>query len=98
MFAQLGQMLDEADGNYEATLGQPVRRCEREVCKKVVANSPHDRGYGFRDMGQSLILTPEDVQERFKRAKKYKGPSLASWMKIAHVHLGNHVLEVGDGI
>lgn len=92
--ALLDNMVDEADGNYEVTLDQLVRRSRLKVCKKVVANALHDRGYKFRDMRQKPILTPADVQERFKWAKKYKNKPSAWWLKTVHVHLDNHVFKV----
>ena len=42
--ALLDNMVDEADGKYEVTLDQLVRRSRLKVCKKVVANALHDRG------------------------------------------------------
>jgi len=92
--ALLDQMVDEADGNCEVTLDQLVRRSRLKVCKKVVATALHDRGYWFRNMRQKPILTPEDVQERFKWAKKYENKSAAWWLETVHVHIDNHVFKV----
>ena len=90
----LEQMVDEADANHEVTMDMLMKRGRLKVCKQVVANALHSRGYMFRDLRQKPILTPDDVKERCKWAKKHCGKPKAWWLKTVHVHLDNHVFKV----
>ena len=90
----LENMVDKADATYEVSMATLLRRCKVKVSARVVANALHDRGYWFRDMRHTPILTPADVKERYVWASKYKKKTAAWWAKTVHVHLDNHLFKV----
>ena len=48
------------------------------------------RSVALRKLRTKMILTPDDVKERYAWAEKYKDKSKGWWLKTAHVHLDNH--------
>ena len=90
----LNKMVDEADGCHEVTMDMLMRRGRVKVCRRVIANALHARGFYFRNLREKPILTPEDVEQRFRWASKYRGKSAAWWLKAVHLHLDNHVFKV----
>lgn len=92
--ALLEKMVNDASGNHEVTMDMLMRRGRIKVGRKVVARALHARGYRFRDLRQKPILTPEDIVDRYKWAKKYARMPRAWWLGAVHVHLDNHVFKV----
>ena len=89
----LDKMVDEAGGNYEVTLPMLLRRARVKASERTVANGIHSRGYRFRNLRSKPILTPEDIEERYAWAKKYRSKPAAWWLRTVHVHLDNHVFK-----
>ena len=87
-------MVEAADGDEEVTLPMVHRRFRKKVAMRVVANALHSRGYFFRKMREKPILTPDDVNERFKFAKKYRKMTPAWWLKQIHLHWDNKYFKV----
>ena len=86
----LEAMIDEASAKREVTLAMVMRRCRLKVCDRVVADALHARGYWFHKLRTKMILTPDDVKDRFAWPKKYKGKNRHWWQKRIQVHLDNH--------
>ena len=68
--ALLERMVKEADASREVTMDMLMRRGRFKVSRRVVADALHERGYRVRDLRQKPILTPDDIADRFKWAKK----------------------------
>ena len=83
-------MVDEADACKEITVAMVKRRCRFKCCDKILLNALHKRGYWFRGLRKKMILTPDDVKERYAWSKKYKGKTREWWKKKVHIHLDNH--------
>jgi hypothetical protein len=86
----LEAMIDEASAKREVILAMVMRRCRLKVCDRVVADALHARGYWFHKLRTKMILTPDDVKDRFAWSKKYKGKNRHWWQKRIQVHLDNH--------
>ena len=86
----LNKMVDEADGDYEVTLAMVMRHARLKVCRRVVANALHARGYWFLDLRHKPILVPDDVKARFDFAKKFMHKTEAWWRRSVQLHLDNH--------
>ena len=84
--ATLEKMVDSAEGDGEVTLRMLMRRCRVKVSERTVSNALHRRGYRFRNMRQKPILTPTDIQERFRWARQYRTKSSAWWLRAVHIH------------
>ena len=92
----LEDMVEDADANYEVTLPMVMRRARVTVCEKVVLNALHKRGYYFRKLRSKMILTPQDVHDRYKWAKEHIHKTRAWWLKAVHIHLDNHCFKVAS--
>ena len=92
--ALLEKMVNAADANSEVTMDMLMKRGRLRVSRRVVAEALHERGYRFRDLRQKPILTPDDIKDRFKWAKKYARRPRAWWLEAVHVHLDNHTFKV----
>ena len=92
--ATVEKMVDAADGNEEVTLQMIMLRCRVKASQCSVSNALHRRGYRFRNMRQKPILTPTDIQERFRWARRYHKKSSAWWLRAVHIHLDNHAFKV----
>ena len=90
----LDDMIDKADGCAEVTLGMLKKRCKFKCCDRVLFKAIHLRGYWFRTLRKKMILTPDDVTDRFKWSKKYRKYSKRWWLKKVHVHLDNKHFKV----
>eukprot|EP00974_Lingulodinium_polyedra_P089656 8693440-Lingulodinium_polyedra.AAC.1 len=64
-------MVTEAEGNRVMTMDMLIRRCRLKVSKRIVAEALRERGYRFRYLREKPILTPEDIADRYRRAKRY---------------------------
>ena len=84
--ALLENTVSDADGKYEVNMGVIMRRSRLRVCRRVVADATHGRGYRFRNMRQKPMLTPDEVNERFAWAAKYRAKPSAWWLKAVHIH------------
>ena len=87
--ATLEKMVDSAEGNGEVTLRMLMRRCRVKVSERTVSSALHRRGYRFRNMRQKPILTPTDIEERYRWSRRYQGKSAAWWQRAVHIHLDN---------
>ena len=90
MCGTLEKMIDEADANYEVTLHTVMRRARVKVSERTVSNALHSPGYRFRKLRSKMILTPDDVKQRFAWATEHKGKSAEWFKKNIHIHLDNH--------
>ena len=90
----LDGLIDKADGCAEVTLGMLKKRCKLKCCDRVLFNAIHARGYWFRTLRKKMILTPDDIVERFRWSKKYRKYSKRWWLKNVHVHLDNKHFKV----
>ena len=68
--ATVEKMVHTADGNEEIILHMIMRRCRVKASQCSVSNALHRRGYRFRNMRQKPILTPTDIQERFRWVRR----------------------------
>ena len=94
LISLLEQMVDEADATWEVSLAMLMKRARSKSCARVTADALHKRGFWFRDLRHKPILIPDDVKARFKFAKKYKGKSVAWWLRSIHMHIDNHHFKV----
>lgn len=92
--ATLEKMVDTTDGDDEVTLHMLMRRCRAKASPRTVSNALHRRGYRFRNMRQKPILTPADIEERYRWARRYRSKSSAWWLRAVHVHLDNKAFKV----
>ena len=76
-------MVVQADANYEVTLGMVLRRSRFKVSQRTAARALHKRGYRFRKLRSKMILTPQDIAERYAWAKKYKNRPRQWWLDKA---------------
>ena len=90
----LENMVDTADGDEEVTLHMLMRRCRVKACQRTVFNALHSRGYRFRNMRQKPIMTPTDIEERFRWARRYRAKSSAWWLRAVHIHIDNKAFKV----
>jgi len=90
----LETMIDTADANYEVTLGMLMRRCRLKFSERTVADALHKRGYRFHTLRSKMILTPQDVQDRYRWAGKHRGKSRQWWISKICIHLDNHAFKV----
>ena len=79
-----------------ATLFQPEknRRSRLKCSQCTVARPLHKRGYRFFRLYKKMILTPQDISERYLWAKQYVAKSRDWWLKTIHIHLDNHHFRV----
>ena len=92
--ATLEKMVDAADADGEVTLHMLMRRCRVKASQRTVSNALHRRGYRFRSMRQKPILTPADIEERYRWALRYRAKSSAWWLRAVHIHLDNKAFKV----
>ena len=92
--ALLEAMVDKAAGNKEVTLGMLMRRSRTKASVRTVADRLRKRGYQFRDLRGTPILTPDDIKLRYKFAKTYKDKPDVWWLSYVHVHLDNRMFKV----
>ena len=83
------KMVDSAEGDGEVTLRMLMRRCRVKVSERTVSTALHRRGYRFRNMRQKPILTPTDIEERYRWSRRHRGKSAAWWQRAVHIHLDN---------
>ena len=92
--AVLETMVHEAEASREVSMDMLMRRARLKVSKRIVAEALHERGYRFRDLRSKPILTPDDIVDRDRWAKKYARKPAHWWLENVHVHLDNHVFKV----
>lgn len=78
----------------KVSLAMLMTRSRTKFSARTVANRLHERGYRFRDLRQKPILTPDDVKERYRFAKKYKDHLASWWLSAVQVHVDNHMFKV----
>jgi hypothetical protein len=84
------EMVGKADANYEVTLPMVHRRCRLKCSQRTVSRALRSRGYYFFKLYEKMILTPEDVKERWAWAKKYARKTKLWWLRKVQIHLDNH--------
>ena len=84
------EMVEKADANYEVTLPMVHRRCRLKCSQRTVSRALRSRGYHFFKLYEKMILTPEDVKERWAWAKKYASKRKSWWLRKVQIHLDNH--------
>ena len=90
----LESMVDKADGEEEVTLPMVMRRAKTKFCDRTIADALQKRGYWFRKLRNKMILTPEDVKERFKWSKVYRQKGRKFWYRKVKISLDNHHFKV----
>ena len=90
----LEEMVDEADAEREITCAMIRRRCRLKICERVLSNALHARGYWFRGLRKKMILTPDDVKQRYDWSKQYRNKPKSWWLKRVQIHLDNHHFKV----
>ena len=88
------RMVVEADAEAEVTMRMVLERSRLRVSLRTVANALHARGYYFHRLREKLLLTPEDVRERYAFAAKYKSKPQAWWLRHIDLHLDNKCFKV----
>ena len=92
----LEKMVDSAEGDGEVTLRMLMRRCRLKVSERTVSDALHRRVYRFRNMRQEPILTPTDIEERYRWSRRYRGKSAAWWQRAVHIHLDTEAVPLVD--
>ena len=64
-------MVKKADANYEVTLPMVYRRSRLKCSQRTVSRALHKRGYRFFRLYEKMILTPQDISERYLWAKRW---------------------------
>ena len=88
------RMVQEAMAEDEVTQRMILRRSRLRVSVRLIANALHERGYRFHKLREKLLLTPDDVKERYAFSKKYRKKKAAWWIHRIHVHLDNTCFKV----
>ena len=83
-------MMDKADANYEVTLPMVHRRSRFKCSQRTISRALHQRGYRFFKLYEEMILTPEDIKDRYHWSKKYKDKKGRWWRTKVQIHLDNH--------
>ena len=90
----LEDMIDKADALYEVTLPMLLKRCRVLQCERTVMDALHARGYRFHKLRSKMILTPEDVTDRYKWSKENMDKTRNFWRTKLQISLDNHRFKV----
>jgi hypothetical protein len=88
---RLDEMIIKADGDYHITAPMLKRNTRSKASCRVIQNALHKRGIFFKKMREKPLLTPDDIKDRYRFAKKYKKMSKVWWCKSIHAYIdGKH--------
>lgn len=76
---KLDQMIVKADGQHTVTVEMLQKAAKVKASCRTMLRALHERNIFFRKLREKPVLTPEDVRDRFKFAKKYRSKTGTWW-------------------
>ena len=73
LVALLDYMVVQADANHEVTVDMLRRRARVKASNRTISEALHSRKVYFRRLREKPMLTSEDIKDRKRSAKKFKG-------------------------
>ena len=88
---RLDELVVKADCKYTVTTKLLKHSARVQASERTIRDALHSRDVWFRTLREKPTLTPDDVCERFKFAKKYCSKSKDWWQKNVHSFIdGKH--------
>ena len=81
----LDAMVQKAAGQKEVTVKMLKAKAKVQVGERAILDALHKRGVYFRAQRSKPLLTQDDVDERYKFAKKYRHKTKKWWLKTLHM-------------
>ena len=76
---KLDQMIVTADGQHTVTVEMLQKAAKIKASCRTILRALHEHHIFFRKLREKPVLTPEDVRDRFKFAKKYRSKTGTWW-------------------
>jgi len=81
------EYIKQAKGRYRITYALLKKRTRTKASIRTIQRAFVLRNITYKKMREKPLLTDQDVKDRFKFSVKYKGKSLAWWIKYIQLHI-----------
>lgn len=91
---RLDELIKKAKGEYHVTVQKLKRSTRCKASERCILTALHKRKIFFRKMREKPLLTEDDIKERFKFAKKYRGKTARWWKSVIKGHIDGKWFKV----